>query len=130
MADHPNVDLLRRGYEAFSTGDMDTLSTLFADDIEWHVPGRSPLSGDYKGKEQVFGFFGKVMELSGGTFSLSLHDILANDTHGVVLHTATGSRNGKNLSARNMDVFHLRDGKVTEYWTATPELYEEDEFWA
>ena len=131
MADHPNVDFLRRGYEAFSTGDMETLSTLFADDIVWHVPGRSPVAGDYEGKEQVFGFFGKIGELTGGTFSLSIHDILANDTHGVVLVTATGSRNGKDLSSREAHIFHLGDGKVTEYWSASSDdQIEEDEFWA
>jgi ketosteroid isomerase-like protein len=37
---HPNEDLLRRGYQAFSTGDMDTVLSLMADDIAWHLgPG-------------------------------------------------------------------------------------------
>jgi hypothetical protein len=54
MADHPNVELLRRGYAAYNTGDMATINELFADDIEWHVPGRSELAGDYHGKDEVF----------------------------------------------------------------------------
>src|SRR3954451_22862530 len=98
MADHPNVELLRKGYNAYSTGDADVLNDLFADDITWHVTGRSALSGDYKGKEQVFGFFGKIMELSGGTSKLEVHDILANDNHGVVLVTGTASRDGTSFS--------------------------------
>lgn len=53
MAVHPNAQVLREGYEAFSTGDMDTLNRLFADDVVWHEGGRNPLSGEYKGKEQV-----------------------------------------------------------------------------
>ena len=57
MADHPNLELLRRGYAAYGSGDMDTINELFADDVVWHVAGRNPLSGDYNGKEQVFGFF-------------------------------------------------------------------------
>jgi len=32
-----NASLVRRGYAAFSTGDMATLSELFADDAVWHV---------------------------------------------------------------------------------------------
>ena len=41
---HPNEDLLRRGYDAFGTGDMETLAALLADDIVWHFPAatRSP----------------------------------------------------------------------------------------
>ena len=35
---HPNEDLIRRGYDAFSSGDMDTLRELFHPDIVWHAP--------------------------------------------------------------------------------------------
>ncbi len=51
MADHPNVELLRKGYAAYGSGDMETINELFADDIVWHVAGRSPLAGVYNGKE-------------------------------------------------------------------------------
>jgi ketosteroid isomerase-like protein len=40
---HPNEDLIRQGYDAFSSGDMDTLGELFDPDIVWHAPGRSQL---------------------------------------------------------------------------------------
>jgi uncharacterized protein len=40
---HPNEDLIRRGYDAFSRGDMDTLVELYHPDIVWHAPGRSQL---------------------------------------------------------------------------------------
>lgn len=60
MADHPNLELLRRGYAAYGAGDMDTINELLADDVVWHVAGRSPIAGDYSGKEQVFGLFGKL----------------------------------------------------------------------
>ena len=76
---HPNEALVRRGYEAFATGDMATLNELFADDIVWHVPGRSQLAGDFRGKEEVFGNFQKVAELTGGTFKLDIHALLADD---------------------------------------------------
>ena len=59
---HPNEDLVRRGYAAFSTGDIATLTELFADDLVWHVGGRSPITGDYKGKEAVLGFFAQLAE--------------------------------------------------------------------
>src|SRR5205807_7264865 len=98
MAEHPNVALLRKGYAAYSTGDLNVLNELFADDIVWHVAGRSQLSGDYKGREQVFGFFGKIMELSGGTAKIELHDLLANDDHAVALVTGTATRGDTSFS--------------------------------
>lgn len=127
---HPNEDLLRRGYQAFAKGDADTLSGLFADDIVWHVPGRSPLAGEYRGREAVFGLFAKLAEMTGGTFKLDVHDVLAGDEHGVVLAVATAEREGKRLESRTTHVWHLRDGKATEFWSQAEDLYAADEFWS
>lgn len=113
---HPNEDLLRSGYEAFANSDMATLNDLFADNIVWHVPGSNLLSGDYHGKEEVFGFFGKVAELTDGNFGLEIHDLLANDGHGVVLVKASGERQGSTLTDNAVHVWHLEGGKATEYW--------------
>lgn len=68
MTDHANVDLVRRGYQAFGSGDMATLDALFADDVVWHVAGRSSMAGDFTGKAAVFGQFGQLMERTGGSF--------------------------------------------------------------
>ena len=37
---HPNEDLVRRGYDAFSSGDVETLRELWDPDIVWHAFGR------------------------------------------------------------------------------------------
>jgi len=127
---HPNEELLRRGYEAFGAGDMDTLNELFADDIVWHVGGRSPLAGDYEGKDAVFAFFAKTMEMTGGTFRIEVHDILANDDHGVAMVVARGEREGKTLEDRGVQVLHVRDGMATESWFHPGDTYAVDEFWS
>ena len=127
---HPNEALVRRGYEAFATGDMATLNELFADDIVWHVPGRSQLAGDFRGKEEVFGNFQKVAELTGGTFKLDIHAVLADDEHAVVLARAMGEREGKTLNDNTVQVFHIKDGKVTESWLHPSDAYASDEFWS
>lgn len=128
MADHPNAELLRRGYAAFSAGDMDTVSSLFAEDITWHNPGNNPLSGDYVGKEAVFGFFGKLMELTGGTTRLEVHDVVANDEHGVGLVQNHSERGGRTLDTRAVHVWHMRDGKATEFWNFVEDAAAVDEF--
>ena len=130
MAEHPNVALMRKGYKAFAEGDIATLNDLFADDIVWHVGGRSPLAGDYKGKQEVFTFFGKITELTGGTFKLDIHDVLANDDHVVVLVNSSAKRNGKSLSDNGVHVFHVRDGKTVEFWGVESDQYAGDEFFS
>ena len=127
---HPNEELLRTGYDAFGKGDMDTIRSLFADDIVWHSPGKSPLAGDYRGVDAVLEQFGKVFELTGGTFKIEIHDILANDTHAVVLARATAERDGKRLDDKGVNVWHIKDGKVTEQWLHAGDQYASDEFFS
>ena len=130
MADHPNADLLRKGYEAFDKGDMAVLTNLFAENVVWHVPGNSPISGEHRGREAVFAAFAKTVELSGGSFKIELHDLLANDEHTVALTRATGSRQGKQLNSLDTDVYHMANGKVTEFWSFAEDQRLTDEFWS
>jgi uncharacterized protein len=113
---HPNEDLIRRGYEAFSTGDMETIASLLSEDVVYHIGGSSQLAGDYRGPQEVIGLFIRIFELSGGTFHIDLDDVLANDVHGVGLYTGHGEHEGRTLESREVNVFRLADGKVTEIW--------------
>ena len=130
MAEHPNVALLRKGYDAFAKGDMPTLTDVFAEDVVWHLPGRNPVSGVHRGREAVFAGFAKFFELSGGTLKLDDHTILGDDDHAVALNRATASRAGKKLDLLGVDVYHIRNGKVTEFWSFSEDQRIDDEFWS
>lgn len=126
-----NVERARRAYEAFGKGDMATVSESLTDDTVWHIPGKSQLAGDYKGKDAVFGFFGKLMELTGGTLKLEVHDILANEEHGAVLVTENAQRNGKTLKSRAVHITHLdSEGRVKEFWSFNEDQAAVDAFYA
>jgi uncharacterized protein len=127
---HPNEGVVRNGYDAFSRGDMDALRGLFADDIVWHAAGRNPLAGDHRGIDEVLGYFGRTMELTGGTFRVELHDVVANDDHTVGLHVAKAQRDGRSFENRQGLIFHLRDGKVTEVWQLYEDQYANDDFFS
>ncbi len=126
---HPNAELVGRGYEAFGRGDLDAVMELFADDIVWHIPGRNPLAGDYRGKEGVMAFFGKLMEETGGTFRLSVHDIAATDRHALVIVDNHLERNGKSYDSNAIHVWHLRDGKAEIFRAVPIDAYADDAFW-
>lgn len=129
MADHPNLERARVGYEAFANGDMATLNDVIADDVVWHNGGNSPLSGDYEGKEAVFGLFGRIAQETGGTFENEIHDMLANDEHGVALVVTKGTRGDKTLEGRSVHVFHMSDGVLTEFWAFPEDQSAFDDFW-
>ena len=134
MAEHPNAALHRKGHEAFSKGDMATLAELIAEDTVWHTAGRSPVSGDSRGRDAVFEFFAKLAELSGGTMKIHDHDFLASDAHShqhtVALFRITATRGDKTLDANYCEVVHWRDGQVVEDWGFAYDQYAFDEFWS
>ncbi len=127
---HLNEDLLRRGYAAFSAGDMETVFGLFASDMVWHNGGSNRITGDYRGHDAIMGMFGKLLEVTGGTLRLEVHDILANDAHGAVLVTAHAERDGQPMAVREVNVWHLRDGKATEFWVFAEDSAELDKMLA
>jgi ketosteroid isomerase-like protein len=127
MAEHPNVTRIKDAYTAFAKGDSAVLEDFFAEDVLWHDGGRNQVSGEYRGREAVFGLLGKLMELTEGSFRADLHAVFADDEHGVALAVLTASRGGRSFELNEVQVFHLRDGKVVEVWIAPTDQYATDE---
>ena len=118
MASTPDerVATMQRAYEAFSRGDMDTLRQLWTADVVWHVGGHNRLSGDKRGADAILAYFQQLMEATGNTLRVELHDVVANDTHVVSMHTATAEHGGRRLTAHVVLVTHMREGKFAEIW--------------
>lgn len=130
MAEHANAALARRGYDAFGSGDLDTLAEIFSTDATWHEPGTSLISGDYVGRDRVFEFLGKLVELSGGTFRADPEDILADDDRAVVIQHTTARRNDATLDTRDVIEFEISDGRVRNVQLYASDPGQEEAFWA
>jgi ketosteroid isomerase-like protein len=131
MATGENAEVVRRGYQAFNTGDMGTLTELFDESASWHAPGRSPLAGDYAGREAVFAYFGELGAQTGGTFRATLEDLAESDDGRVIgVHRNSGERDGKRLGVGVCLLFELRDGRIVDGREHPFDLYASDEFWS
>ena len=98
-----------------------------------YIPeGRARLRGwrDYRGHEEVLGFFQHFMELSGGTFHIRVDDVLANDERVIALVTESAERKGRRWSSPQVHAWTVRDGKATVFWQYQGDQQTEDEFWA
>lgn len=126
------IELMRRGYEAFGNGDLDTLRELFSPDIVWHTGGNNPLSGDYKGIDEVFGYFGRLFEVTGGDVHQDVHDLLASDEHSVAITHVRASRpDGRTMDMNQIGVYHVdANNRVTEAWILPENAAAADEFFA
>jgi len=111
MADHPNAAMMRAATEAVNAGDMQAMTDLIADDVEWYEIGRSEPT---RGKQALAERF-----MSGSRdweVTTKVHDIVANDDHVIALVEAHATRNGKTLDYRTAEITHVRDGKITARW--------------
>ena len=115
MNEQQNLDLVRRGYEAFGRGDIDALLELLAEDIEWASPGppELPTAGTRRGRQQVAEFFQAVDQV----FEIQRFEpksFIAQGDVVVVLgnDTAKVKATGKVLTDEWAHAFTIRDGKI------------------
>jgi uncharacterized protein len=130
MSEHPNAVVMRRAYAAFGAGDFAAMSEIVHPDVRFHVPGRSVLSATYEGRDAAFGYFGKLMELSGGTFRIENLHLFPSDFGGVYVDRLKAERNGKTLDLPICLVIRLQDGQMTEAWDYFEDTAVWDAFWA
>ena len=98
-----NIEVVKKGIEAFSTADIETMMSLFDDNIEWVQPGDSAISGTYHGKGELGQFFGRLAEKSA---TIAPRRFLGDMV--IVLSETTAG----NETSEVAQVLTLRDGKT------------------
>jgi uncharacterized protein len=125
-----NAIIIQKAYQDFADGNIPAVFAAIDTSITWHVPGHSPLSGDYRGHDQIGGFFRRTMELSGGTFRIDVHNILAEADLVVVLATVNAQRNGISASFPEVHVWRMKDRRAIEFREYQGDEQREDRFWS
>jgi ketosteroid isomerase-like protein len=111
-----NEQLLRTGYDAFAAGDLAAVEQLFRPDATWHAQRLGRLSGDHAGWPQIAAFFGRTMELTSATFTVTVEELLSNETGVAAVVRSRGERNGNRLDERQVHLYRIDDGRVAEAW--------------
>jgi ketosteroid isomerase-like protein len=107
MSTSENIETVKKGYAAFSAGDVETAMNNWDDNIEWVAPGNSTMSGTYRGKTEVMGLLAKVAEKS---FTTAPSRFLADGDVVVVLTQVTAGGE----SAPQADAYTFRHGKIVK----------------
>lgn len=118
-ASEANVALVRAIYDRYSTGDIEFLFGVSADDILWSssgLPHRFPTATKRQGKEAVRDFF----DLLRKDWTVEVHDPQEFIGQGerVVVRTHVRVRNnetGKYAEFEKADLLTVRDGRVQSF---------------
>ena len=128
---HPNEEIVRKGYQAFGEGDMDTLGSLYAPDAVHVASGGNPLSGEYKGVDDILAYYGKLFEHSNGTFTAELESVsVEGDDTAVATHRNKAQRGDKTLDQDEALTFTIAGGKITRITESHSDPAAYDAFWS
>jgi len=103
----PNIEIAKKAYDAFATGDLETVLSTYDDNVEFVIPGNTTISGTYRGKDEVTKFFAKLAEKS---FTTTPSRFLADGDDVVAIGQITAGGE----SAPEADVSTFRDGKLVK----------------
>lgn len=110
-----NSDAIKRGYEAFNNGDIDTVRELFQEDVRWEGPNTSgvPMSGTHEGRDAVLQALGQIGE-NFEKFHVSPDEMIEQDDTVVILsHLDAKSKSGNELKVPGVEVWRMSGGKAT-----------------
>ena len=130
MAEQPNQLLVRRGFEAFNSGDIDTLVEIIADDAVQIMPGTNIVSGEHKGREAILVMYARLFQETAGTLEVHLEGTYATGSTVVAVYRGTAKRNGRSLDQHHALVFEIEHGQAVRLTDLPADIAADDLFWS
>jgi 2'-5' RNA ligase len=115
--------------QAYAGGDLNLLRPRLTDDVVWHVPGRSRISGDHRGIDSVLDYFDARRTMAAHTFEVTVHGLSLIGERVVQLAGGRAFRDGRELSWETVGVFRVEGDRIAECWLIPFDLYAFDEIW-
>lgn len=114
MADTPeqNIKVVQDFFAAYGQNDLDGIAAVMDENIQWHIPGRHPLSGTKDGRDEVLAFFGQL-----GVAGFQAEPIYfgADENYVVDIHRGWSNAEGKpNVDTTWALVYRIEGGKIVE----------------
>lgn len=124
-------EIIRDLFKAYADGDAERLRELLDPNVIYHVPGRSPMAGDYEGRNQVLALWDRQKRYMGGKpYRVKEVAMVTGGDHVVLLTEVTAARDGRQVTFRGANSYRVEDGRVVEGRVFIFDLEGFDAFWA
>jgi YbgC/YbaW family acyl-CoA thioester hydrolase len=123
-------EFLSRQRAMYAGGELGPVQELLAEDVVWHVPGTSPIAGDYRSREAVTGYFRRRRELAGGAMQIAGGGEAHHEEALVQLADGRASLGGEDVVWRTAGVYRVADGQIAEAWLVPLDQERFDRVWA
>jgi ketosteroid isomerase-like protein len=115
----------------YAGGDGAPLRALLAPAIEWHVPGRNAIAGDYRGIDEVMAYFARRRDHAARSFRMHPGDVLVGEGDRVaVLTDGTATIGGREERWSTVGLYRLAGERIAACWLLPLDPAAFDRIWA
>ena len=93
-------------------GNPGAVRAVLTEDVEWVVPGASPIAGSYRGIDEVVAYMVARGERAGGTFRMTRRALLTGDGHIAALTDGRATIAGREHTWSTVGLYRTRDGLI------------------
>jgi ketosteroid isomerase-like protein len=125
------LDLIRRYLAAMRSGDRESAYGFYAEDIVFHVPGRSLFAGTHHGRDAAVRYIEAAVARShAGEVEVELVDMLVSEQRVALIVRERFTREQGAVEIRRANVYRIRGNEIVEVWIFEGNQYEVDELLA
>ena len=100
----------------YAGGDSEPVRALLSEEVEWHVPGRSAIAGDYHGVDAVLDYFAQRRDLAQRTLRMHPGETLIGGEHIAVLTDGTATIGGVEHRWSTLGLYRIRGARIAACW--------------
>jgi ketosteroid isomerase-like protein len=109
--------VVRDFYAARDRRDWQAVRELLAEDVVWReTDGNEDYAGDHHGRERVVELLAKLVEVTGGTFTLEPIEVISTAEHVAAAVRWRAARGGTQVEGNDLAVYRIRDRQIAEAW--------------
>lgn len=124
------VQVIGAYFKALSEGDIPGAFSHFDANVTWSQPGSNQFSGLKTGPEQIGASIGKMMEYTEGSLVVApAGEMMVSDMLVAAPVHFTAKKGDKSMDMGGIDLFEVKDGKITKVWLFSEDQEAEDKFW-
>lgn len=112
-AERRNLAIVARAFDAVAQRDAATLAATFHPEAHWRVAPTGVLKGNYRGRDQILGFFAHLAHETNGTFRTVPVAMAACGDRVFAYNETSATRNGRVWTWDVVLVFVFADGEAT-----------------
>jgi uncharacterized protein len=123
------VAVMRDYVAAVQRGDWEAAYAFLSDDVAVHVPGRSALAGERRGRDAAIAYIEAARAKSrGADVEVELVGMLSSDERVMLLVRERFARgDGRVVEIERANVYTVRGGAIVEAWIFEGDQYAVDE---